>query len=127
MLTYEDFVRAKRTDRSWTEDRLREAFESRGRCSLCPKYCDDPHTGIVMVKSRGSENPLILLVGEAPGRDEAREGSAFVGASGDYITKVLTKDGKIYKWCTMLSSRRERHPKDSGLPGDCSLLALLVR
>ena len=93
MLTYEDFVRAKRTDRSWTEDRLREAFESRGRCSLCPKYCDDPHTGIVMVKSRGSENPLILLVGEAPGRDEAREGSAFVGASGDYITKVLTKVG----------------------------------
>lgn len=93
MLTFEDFVRAKRTDKAWTEERLRAAFESRSRCSLCPKYCDDPHTGIVKVDSRGSDSPVILLVGEAPGKDESREGKAFVGLAGEHLNKMLAQAG----------------------------------
>jgi len=36
----------------------------------------------VNVLSRGSESPLILQVGEAPGRDEDEQGICFVGPSG---------------------------------------------
>lgn len=93
MLTFEDIVRAKRMDRTWTEDNIRQAAESRKRCDLCPKYCNDPHTGVVKVSGRGSTEPVILIVGEAPGKEEAREGLAFVGPAGKRAEELLKQAG----------------------------------
>jgi uracil-DNA glycosylase family 4 len=47
----------------------------------------------VMVRSRGAEKPKVLFIGEAPGRDEDIAGEAFVGASGNLMTRLLVETG----------------------------------
>lgn len=48
----------------------------------------------VCVQGRGTPKPDILIVGEAPGHTEDREGRAFVGAAGAELEKLL-KEAKV--------------------------------
>lgn len=45
------------------------------------------------VPGMGADNPAIVLIGEAPGRNEVKEGRPFVGASGKELTKMLALGG----------------------------------
>jgi len=54
-------------------------------CSLCDLYKNGKALPYI-----GNEIKLVLL-GEAPGHDEAIEGSPFVGSSGKYLFEVLDK------------------------------------
>lgn len=46
-----------------------------------------------MVPGRGSFNPAVIFVGEAPGSQEDREGRPFVGLSGKLLDKFLLRAG----------------------------------
>jgi DNA polymerase len=46
-----------------------------------------------LVYRDGQESPEVLVIGEAPGRDEDREGLPFVGRSGQLLDKVLGSVG----------------------------------
>jgi uracil-DNA glycosylase len=48
------------------------------------------------IGSRGSRTAKIVIIGEAPGKDEAERGIPFVGASGAELDRMLT-DAGIYK------------------------------
>ena len=52
------------------------------------------------VPGMGPNNPSIVLVGEAPGRNEIKLGRPFVGASGKELTKMIELAGlsreKVY-------------------------------
>ncbi len=53
-----------------------------------------------IVAGEGPENAEIMLVGQNPGREEAKQGRPFVGKSGKYLDVVLRRNnldrGKLY-------------------------------
>ena len=44
------------------------------------------------VAGQGPEHPKIMLIGEAPGRDESNTGIPFVGASGKELMKLVLEE-----------------------------------
>lgn len=55
--------------------------------------CDLHKTRKNIVIMRGDPDPDIVLIGEAPGRDEDEQGLPFVGRSGKLLDEALTKSG----------------------------------
>lgn len=62
------------------------------KCEECPLYDDS-----VFVPSDGPDKAEVVLVGEAPGRNEGREGKPFVGAAGQLLQQILPKAGLVRK------------------------------
>jgi DNA polymerase len=46
----------------------------------------------VVVSGEGPPNAEVMLIGQNPGREEARQGRPFVGKSGKYLAAVLRKN-----------------------------------
>lgn len=69
-----------------TLDALREALQRFEGCSL-------KHTAKNLVFADGNPQARIMLIGEAPGRDEDLEGRPFVGPSGQLLDKMLAAIG----------------------------------
>ena len=67
-------------------DELRLAVSEFEGCSL-------KNTATNLVFSDGDENARVMLVGEAPGADEDRQGKPFVGVSGQLLDKMLSSIG----------------------------------
>lgn len=66
-------------------------------CKLCPLHKGiDPSTGTVCMTAWGHPGGL-LIVGEAPGKEENRQGVPFIGRSGQYLRALLKKhwDGPV--------------------------------
>jgi DNA polymerase len=59
---------------------------------LCPGEVCTLH-GRRKVFMRGSTDPLIVLIGEAPGAQEEKTGRPFVGRSGKFLDKLLAQAG----------------------------------
>ncbi|RJQ26111.1 hypothetical protein C4577_04215 [Candidatus Parcubacteria bacterium] len=60
------------------------------RCGSCglDKLCNSPK-----IKTIGRGKRKVLIVGEAPGKDEDNEGAPFVGISGQYLRNALVEIG----------------------------------
>lgn len=65
---------------------LRAALETLDDCAL-------KHTASNLVFADGNPGARVMIVGEAPGRDEDRVGLPFVGASGQLLDKMLASIG----------------------------------
>ena len=65
-----------------TLDDIRELL---GDCTRCGLHRTRKH----IVFGHGPQDARLVVVGEAPGRDEDRQGLPFVGASGELLTKML--------------------------------------
>lgn len=65
-----------------TLEELRQALELFEGCSL-------KKTALNLVFSDGNPQAKIMLIGEAPGADEDRQGKPFVGMSGQLLTKAF--------------------------------------
>ena len=65
---------------------LREALSRFEGCSL-------KHTAMNLVFADGNPQARLMLVGEAPGEDEDRQGKPFVGASGRLLDRMLAGIG----------------------------------
>ena len=59
-------------------------------CTKCPALCKS-RTQVVF--GSGNHNSKILLVGEAPGAEEDKQGVPFCGASGKVLTELLSSVG----------------------------------
>ncbi len=59
-------------------------------CCKCPALCKS-RTQVVF--GSGNHNSKILLVGEAPGAEEDKQGIPFCGASGKVLTELLSSVG----------------------------------
>lgn len=55
-------------------------------CRKCGLHKERTQT----VFGTGSDNPILVVVGEAPGRDEDIQGLPFVGRAGQLLTKMLS-------------------------------------
>ncbi|MEM6710730.1 MAG: uracil-DNA glycosylase [Pseudomonadota bacterium] len=67
-------------------DELRAALETYEGCGL-------KKTAQRMVFSDGNPNAKVMLIGEAPGRDEDAQGKPFVGRSGQLLDRMLAAIG----------------------------------
>lgn len=74
------------------------------KCERCPLH----RTRTKLVFGDGSASARLVLVGEAPGRDEDLQGRPFVGAAGQLLTKILEAIGlrrdQVYI-CNILKDR----------------------
>lgn len=76
-------------DREATPDTLNEIRSDLGECTRCKL-----HAGrTTLVFGVGNPDADLVFVGEAPGRDEDREGEPFVGRAGQLLTKIIASIG----------------------------------
>ena len=65
---------------------LKQLYAEIARCQKCEIAKLRTHT----VPGEGAENAEILFIGEAPGFHEDQQGRPFVGASGQFLDRLLT-------------------------------------
>jgi DNA polymerase len=85
-------VEVRRWRRPWTVDLARARSRERRSiltCTRCPLH----EAATAPVPFSGPHDPLFTVLGEAPGRDEDREGVPFVGKSGRLLRTLLTEAG----------------------------------
>ncbi len=90
--------------------------ELKAQCEKCER-CELCHSRTNLVFGDGVENAKVMLIGEAPGKDEDEQGKPFVGRSGKLLTELLenaglTRDKNVYI-ANMLKCRppENRDPK----------------
>ena len=67
------------------QDRLDQIRADLGECTRCQL-----HTGrTTLVYGVGNPDAALMFVGEAPGREEDRQGIPFVGRAGQLLTKII--------------------------------------
>jgi DNA polymerase len=79
-----------RVQASWQSDpagfsSLGELHDAFGECQRCPLGA----TRTTFVFGVGNPQAKLMLIGEAPGRDEDLQGEPFVGAAGQLLDKIL--------------------------------------
>ena len=75
--------------RDTTRDTLGEIRSDLGECTRCKL-----HAGrTTVVFGVGNPDADLVFVGEAPGRDEDRQGEPFVGRAGQLLTKIIASIG----------------------------------
>jgi uracil-DNA glycosylase len=72
-----------------TVEALAKLYEAIRSCLKCPLYQSRTHA----VPGEGNPQAAIMLVGEAPGEVEDRQGRPFVGPSGRFLIKLLEQNG----------------------------------
>ncbi|MEW5815571.1 MAG: uracil-DNA glycosylase [Spirochaetota bacterium] len=71
------------------EAALKQLNDDISRCTLCRLQSSRTHT----VPGEGVMNPLVMVIGEAPGADEDKSGRPFVGKAGQYLDQWLKAIG----------------------------------
>lgn len=77
-------------DRAGKEAALAALRSKATSCSQCPGIAEARRSVVFGV---GDPDSPLMLVGEAPGRDEDQQGEPFVGAAGQLLTKILVAMG----------------------------------
>jgi len=76
----------KAVEKAKTLDELKSAIEGFDGCAL-------KRTARNTVFARGNPEAAIMIVGEAPGRDEDEQGKPFVGKSGQMLDRMIKASG----------------------------------
>jgi DNA polymerase len=71
------------------EDSLEKVAEDIKACTLC-RLCE---TRTNAVPGEGVSRPLVMVIGEGPGKDEDTSGRPFVGIAGQLLDKMLSSIG----------------------------------
>ena len=84
-----DALKVPGTARETAPETLAQIRDGLGECTRCKL-----HSGrTTLVFGAGSPNADLVFVGEAPGRDEDRQGIPFVGRAGQLLTKIIASIG----------------------------------
>jgi len=81
----------------------------------CTK-CELSQTRKHVIFGEGNANAEILIIGEAPGRDEDIQGRPFIGASGQLLDKILTACGFTRSEHVFISNIVKCKPPDNRVP-----------
>ncbi len=81
----------------------------------CTK-CNLSKTRNHVIYGEGNENAPILIIGEAPGRDEDLQGRPFVGKSGQLLDKILDACGFTREKHVFISNIVKCRPPDNRVP-----------
>ena len=75
--------------KSKKDKRLEELAQQIRVCTKCPLYESRENA----VPGEGKSNAKVMIIGEAPGREEDESGRPFVGATGRFLNEVLSGSG----------------------------------
>ena len=78
------------------------------RCTACPLYKNTT----LAVPGDGPRDAKIMVVGEAPGEEEDRQGLPFVGRSGKFLDKMLGVAGLDRKKVFITNTVKHRPPQN---------------
>lgn len=101
-------MQSSQPDTNKTPDVIRK--HPLAECENCPLYENS-----IFVPSDGPEQADVVLVGEAPGRNEAREGKPFIGASGQLLNQILPSAG-VRRKDVFITNVCLCRPKDNANP-----------
>lgn len=97
---------------SWSSlEQVRDAMETCDRCDLAL-------TRINVVPGSGSPRARVMLIGEAPGRNEDEQGEPFVGAAGKVLDQALERAGLTRDEVFITSILKCRPPKNRNPKAD---------
>ncbi|HEX4068486.1 MAG TPA: uracil-DNA glycosylase [Candidatus Babeliales bacterium] len=88
---------------------LEKLYEPYKKCIACPL---GTLGRLNVVFGDGNPDACLLFIGEAPGREEDKEGKPFVGRSGKLLTQILTSLGIDRKEVFITNSVKCRPPKN---------------
>lgn len=88
------------------QEKLYRLHKSIRRCRKCPLHRSRTHA----VPGEGPIRATVLFVGEAPGKDEDKQGRPFVGRSGKFLDKLLDKAGLAREMIYITSSVKCQPP-----------------
>ena len=86
--------------------------------------CSLKHTAMNMVFAGGNPKAKIMLIGEAPGADEDRQGTPFVGVSGQLLNHMLASIG-LDRDSVYISNILFWRPPGNRSPTDAEIAACL--
>ena len=92
---------------AWEE--LKQRVSNCSKCELCKSR-------INTVLGEGNINSRVVLVGEAPGEDEDKQGRPFVGRAGQLLTNILEKGGNIPRSSVYITNTIKCRPPDNRNP-----------
>ena len=72
-----------------TDAKLKIIAKTIASCTTCPLCKERTNT----VPGQGHSNPELMFIGEGPGAEEDKQGLAFVGRSGQLLTKIIEAMG----------------------------------
>lgn len=75
-------------------------------CRQCPLHTSRTQA----VPGEGESSAAVMLIGEAPGRDEDRQGRPFVGAAGRLLDQTLAANGLARQECFITNIVKCRPP-----------------
>lgn len=90
---------------------LETLAEQTRSCQLCPLGKTRTHS----VPGEGPQNPKLMLIGEAPGRNEDVQGRPFVGAAGQKLNALLEKAG-LKREDVFITSVAKCRPPENRVP-----------
>ena len=93
---------------------MSELEKIKNEVTACTK-CELCKTRTNAVPGKGNPNAEIMLIGEAPGRTEDRQGEPFVGAAGKKLTAILEKNG-ILRSSVYITNVVKCRPPDNRVP-----------
>lgn len=88
---------------------LQKLYEPYKKCFSCPLAMLGRQT---VVFGSGNPNAQLMIIGEAPGKDEDEQGVPFVGRSGKFLTKILVSLGIDRKELFITNSVKCRPPQN---------------
>ncbi len=80
------------------------------------RHCDLSQTRNNVIFGEGNRNAPIMIIGEAPGRDEDLQGRPFVGKSGQLLDKILEVCGFSRQQHLFISNIVKCRPPDNRIP-----------
>ncbi|MBD3282117.1 MAG: uracil-DNA glycosylase [Candidatus Portnoybacteria bacterium] len=91
---------------------LRKVKEDLLNCKECPLYEERVKGGFFPVIGEGNHQADIMLVGEAPGLNEAKSGRPFCGAAGRILDKLLESAGMKREEIYITNVVKDRPPNN---------------
>lgn len=90
-----------------------DALLHRMECRACPLAAEASHLSHPHMEPTGAANPLVYVLGEAPGRDEDEQGRQFVGESGQLLRPLVPEElRRRVRWnnCVRTRPPKNRNP-----------------
>ena len=88
---------------------LQKLYETYKKCLSCPLEILENHN---IVLGSGNPDAQLMIIGEAPGKDEDEQGIPFVGRSGKFLTKILSLLGIDRKELFITNTVKCRPPQN---------------
>jgi len=95
------------------QDALKIIADKVAACTLCEELCSyRKENEYLTVPGEGHPNADLMIIGEAPGEDEAKSGSPFVGRAGKLLNTIIENVGWKREYIFIANTIKCRPPKN---------------